>query len=145
MWNNDAPPLLQTDCLYDEFWKALKQFRVWCKSCSGCDVLESKPARLKKTAGGWGGRSPPHLQTQRRYDGFWEGSYGEYTVAFELSGLRDLRQKQWSLYPHSVTVQYRVQIPGMWIPWVCYGSEPVLLRIGCTTFTQQFLFTPAQS
>ena len=74
-------------------------------------------------------KQPPHLQTQRRYDGFWEGSYGEYTVAFELSGLRDLRQKQWSLYPHSVTVQYRVQIPGMWIPWVCYGSEPVLLRI----------------
>ena len=62
-------PLLQTDCLYDEFWKALKQFRVWCKSYSWCDVLESKPARLKKNSGGvGGGRSPPHLQTQRRYD-----------------------------------------------------------------------------
>ena len=69
-------PLLQTDCLYDEFWKALKQFRVWCKSYSWCDVLESKPARLKKTAGGLGGSQPPPFANTTSLWRFWEGSYG---------------------------------------------------------------------
>ena len=116
MWKNDAPPFC-------------KQTAFMIKGSKTVSCLMQVLFRVRCSWKQVGGHSPPHLQTQRRYDGFWEGSYGEYTVAFELSGLRDLRQKQWSLYPHSVTVQYRVQIPGMWIPWVCYGSEPVLLRI----------------
>ena len=38
-------PFLQTNYLSNELWKALSQFRrfrVWCKSCSWCDALESK-------------------------------------------------------------------------------------------------------
>ena len=45
---------METECLYDGLEKALKQFCVWCKSCSWCDVLESKPARLKNESGGGG-------------------------------------------------------------------------------------------
>ena len=61
MLKKGEPPLqLETDCLYDEFWKALKQFCVWCKSSSWCYVLESKPAQPKKRAGvGGEGWAPP--------------------------------------------------------------------------------------
>ena len=34
-------PLLQTECLYDEFCNALEQFRVWGKCWSWCDVFAS--------------------------------------------------------------------------------------------------------
>ena len=88
------PPLqLETDCLYDEFWKALKQFCVWCKSSSWCYVLENKPAQPKKKPGGGGvgGAQPPHLQTQRRYDGFWEGPYG-FCLCWQDDARSDLAQ-----------------------------------------------------
>ena len=42
----------------------------------GAMLLKASLHGLKRHRGGWGGRSPPHLQTQRRCDGFWEGSYG---------------------------------------------------------------------
>ena len=99
---------MQTERLYDEFWKALNHFCVWCKSCSWCDVLENKPARLKKKARGLGGAQPPppHLQTQRHYDAFWKGPYG-FCLCWRDDTRSDLAQLFFAAVPPQLETECR--------------------------------------
>ena len=48
--------------------------------------------KRKRGVGGGGGMGAPHLQTQRLYDGFWEGPYMGFCLCWQDDARSDLAQ-----------------------------------------------------
>ena len=99
MWNNDAPPFCKQTAFMMSFENALNSFVFDASLVHGAMFLKASLHGLKRQRAGWGGgggRSPLHLQTQRLYDGFWEGPYG-FCLCWQDDARSDVAQlnKDW--------------------------------------------------